>query len=186
MNQFKEILSPLFNPNDLEDFLNHWSEEFTIKRNEFLVQKNDKKPDLYFVLEGAVRVYYENENEDMTVRLGYKNSFLMVLPPFINQEKGSDYYYQAIKKTTLISINRQTFNKILEKNSSLKNFWHTSIEQLILDQQEREIDLLISNPKERYERVLKRSPQVFQEIPNKYIASYLRMTPETLSRLQKS
>lgn len=51
---------------------------------------------------------------------------------------------------------------------------------------EREIDLLTSSPFERYNRILERSPQVFQEIPLKYIASYLRMTPETLSRLRKS
>ena len=45
---------------------------------------------------------------------------------------------------------------------------------------------LISSPKERYERVLKRSPQLFQEIPNKHIANYLRMSAETLSRLKNS
>ena len=51
---------------------------------------------------------------------------------------------------------------------------------------ERELDLLTSSPHERIQRVLKRSPQVFQEIPAKYIASYLRMTPETLSRILNS
>ena len=50
---------------------------------------------------------------------------------------------------------------------------------------ERETDLLIKSPQVRYEKVLKRSPQLFQEIPLTYIASYLRMTPETLSRLRK-
>ncbi len=51
---------------------------------------------------------------------------------------------------------------------------------------EREIDLLTQSPQERIERIRKRSPQVFQEIPHKYIASYLRMSPETLSRLLNS
>jgi hypothetical protein len=56
----------------------------------------------------------------------------------------------------------------------------------VLQQMERERDILTSSPLERYKRVLERSPQLFQEIPNKYIASYLRMTPETLSRIKKS
>ena len=47
-------------------------------------------------------------------------------------------------------------------------------------------DILINSPMDRFQRVFKRSPQLFQEIPNKHIASYLRMTPETLSRLKKS
>ncbi|WP_317127531.1 MULTISPECIES: hypothetical protein [Chryseobacterium] len=64
--------------------------------------------------------------------------------------------------------------------------WTIILEDLVLQQVEREKDLLISAPKERYERVLKRSPQLFQQIPDKYIANYLRMSPETLSRLKKS
>ena len=64
--------------------------------------------------------------------------------------------------------------------------WTSMLEELVLQQIEREKDILTNSPKERYNRVLKRSPQLFQEIPNKYIANYLRMTPETLSRLKKS
>ena len=58
-------------------------------------------------------------------------------------------------------------------------------ERALLGRIEREIDLLTPSPKERYARLLKRSPHVFQLFPHKYIASYLRMTPETLSRLKK-
>lgn len=60
------------------------------------------------------------------------------------------------------------------------------LEDLVLQQLEREKDILTSSPKARFERVLKRSPKLFQEIPNKHIANYLRMSPETLSRLKKS
>jgi hypothetical protein len=58
------------------------------------------------------------------------------------------------------------------------------MEMVITQQIEREIDLLTVSPTERLKRVLERSPNVFQEVPLKYIASYLRMTPETLSRLR--
>ncbi|MNY67885.1 hypothetical protein D3C86_2055530 [compost metagenome] len=64
--------------------------------------------------------------------------------------------------------------------------WIKILENLAVQQLEREIDLLKNSPKERYERVLKRSPQLFQESPNRHIANYLRMSPETLSRLKKS
>jgi hypothetical protein len=60
------------------------------------------------------------------------------------------------------------------------------IEFLVTQQIDREIDLLISSPSERLNRVLQRSPDVFQHIPLKYIASYLRMKPETLSRIRQA
>ena len=51
---------------------------------------------------------------------------------------------------------------------------------------EREHDLMLADPKMRLERVRQRSPQLFQEVPHKYIAAYLRMSPETLSRLMNT
>ena len=60
------------------------------------------------------------------------------------------------------------------------------LEAMVLQQMDREIDLLTVSPVERLNRVLLRSPHLFQEIPLKYIASYLRMTPETLSRIRNS
>ena len=81
---------------------------------------------------------------------------------------------------------KKTFTEFI--NSSIDNLklWSGILEDLVLQQIEREKDLLINSPKERYERVLKRSPQLFQEIPNKHIANYLRMSAETLSRLKNS
>jgi hypothetical protein len=49
---------------------------------------------------------------------------------------------------------------------------------------EHEIDLLLPDPAQRLARMRQRSPHIFQVVPRKYLASYLRMTPETLSRLR--
>jgi hypothetical protein len=74
----------------------------------------------------------------------------------------------------------------MRSNPENMKLWINILEDLVLQQIEREKDLLINSPRERYERVLKRSPKLFQEIPNRHIANYLRMSPETLSRLKKS
>lgn len=76
--------------------------------------------------------------------------------------------------------------ELMESSAGNINLWNFILKDLIFQQMERERDLLTSSPFERYRRVLERSPQLFQEIPNRYIASYLRMTPETLSRMKKS
>ena len=67
-----------------------------------------------------------------------------------------------------------------------KEVWLQLLQEFVHQQIERENDLITFSPQKRFERVFKRSPQLFQEIPQKYIASYLRMTPETLSRILKS
>lgn len=81
---------------------------------------------------------------------------------------------------------KKTFTEFINSSNDNLKLWSGILEDLVLQQIEREKDLLIHSPKERYERVLKRSPQLFQEIPNKHIANYLRMSAETLSRLKNS
>ena len=100
-------------------------------------------------------------------------------------ETPSEFYIQAIRQTKVIAIPKIVFKTFV--NNSLENLqvYNAILEQLIIQQIEREVDILTHSPIERLKRVQARSPQLFQEIPAKYIAMYLRMTPETLSRIRK-
>lgn len=83
-------------------------------------------------------------------------------------------------------VSKSDFMVFVQKSS--ENLWiYTKIlEKLLVDQLEREQDLLLPSPRERYQRVLKRNPQLFQQIPHRHIAVYLGMTEETFSRLKKN
>lgn len=162
-----------------------WDRSLTLERNEFLKFSGSIDTNLYFITEGSLRVFVIDGSEEHTIRFGYKNNFIASLDSFIT-EQSSHLYIQALKRTHLKVISKKTFFTFLKTASENNKIWEQILEQLIVQQLEREVDILTSSPQERYKRVLKRSPQLFQEIPNKYIASYLRMTPETLSRIKKS
>jgi CRP-like cAMP-binding protein len=156
----------------------------TIERNQFLKKKDVIDTNLYYVVSGSLRVFFLDEHEEQTIRFGYKDNLIVSLDSFLTG-KPSDLFIQAIKKTVIKVITKQQIDKFLEIESN-RNSWIKILENLVLQQMEREIDILTHSPKERYERVLKRSPQLFQEISNRHIANYLRMSAETLSRLKKS
>jgi len=162
-----------------------WDASLVLERNEFLKTRGSINTDLYFITEGSLRIFVIDESEEHTIRFGYKNNFITSLDSFITGQV-SQSYIQALKKTYLKVISKESFFKFLKTASENNEIWRQILEQLVVQQLEREIDILTSSPHDRYRRVLKRSPQLFQEIPNKYIASYLRMTPETLSRIKKS
>lgn len=164
---------------------NLWGSQIEVSRNEYVKVKGTIDTNLYFIDNGSLRIFLIDENEEHTIRFGYKNNIIASLDSFIT-ETPSDFYIQALKKTKLKIISKSTLFNLIENSDKLKNTWTIILEQLIIQQLNREIDILTTSPTERYKRVLKRSPQLFQEIPNKHIANYLRMTPETLSRIKKS
>jgi len=156
----------------------------TIDRNEFLKIKGSIDTNIYYVESGSLRIFILDDYEEQTIRFGYKDNIIVSLDSFF-AGKPSDLFIQAIKKTVIKVVTKQQIDKFLETESN-RNLWTKILENLIIQQMEREIDILTNSPKERYERVLKRSPQLFQEIPKRHIANYLRMSAETLSRLKKS
>lgn len=162
-----------------------WTKHLDLDRNHFLKKQGSIDTNLYWVVQGSLRIYVVEENEEHTIRFGYTHNFIAALDSFLD-EKPSDLYIQALKKTTVKVIDKATFMDFMKSSPENNTTWQLILEQLVLQQMERERDILTVSPLERYKRVLKRSPQLFQEIPHKYIASYLRMTPETLSRIKKS
>lgn len=155
----------------------------TIDRNEFLKVKGSIDTNLYYVQSGSLRIFVLDDCEEQIIRFGYKDNLIVSLDSFLTG-KPSDLYIQAIKKTTIKVITKSQIENFLKLESN-RNLWTKILENLVSQQMEREIDILTNSPKERYKRVLKRSPQLFQEIPLRHIANYLRMSAETLSRLRK-
>ena len=164
---------------------NLWDREIQLERNDYLKVKGSIDTNIYFIISGSLRIFVIDEYEEHTIRFGYQNNLIASLDSFLN-EQPSDFYIQALKKTKVKSVSKQKYTSFIEASPENKTIWLDILESFVLQQMERERDILTSSPLERYHRVLKRSPQLFQEISNKYIASYLRMTPETLSRIKKS
>jgi CRP-like cAMP-binding protein len=110
---------------------------------------------------------------------------ISMLPTYFTGE-GSLFYMQALRSTEVIIIAKSDLDNYMSEHPEHHQDYSELLQGIISQQMEREIDLLTTSPQERLFRVMNRSPKVFQEIPLKYIASYLRMTPETLSRIMKS
>ena len=156
-----------------------------VKRNEYLKVKGSVDTNIYFVVNGSMKVFILDDIEERIVRFGYTDNIIVSLDSFLS-EKPSEFYIQAIRKTIVKIIPKEVFREYIYESEENKELLIRMLEDLVLRQIEREKDLLISSPKERYNRVLQRSPGLFQEVPNRHIANYLRMSPETLSRLKKS
>lgn len=157
----------------------------TLERGEMLLRAGDLVNALYIVDQGLLHAFYVGEHEEYTIRFGYSGSIITSIPAFYSGGK-SLFYLQALRKTVVYAIDRSSFFQAKASDPTLASAYIASLEGLAQQQIERELDLLTTSPSERLRRVIERSPQVFQEVPLKYIASYLRMSAETLSRIFKT
>ena len=162
-----------------------WEDKITLKRNEYLKVQGATNTNLYYVISGSLRAFIIDQQQEHTIRLGYTGNLIAAMDSFVS-EGPTNLYLQALKKCELKVMPKSRFMNFIYSDPKYTRLWCKFLELGIFQLLEREQDILTSSPLARYKRVLARSPQVFQEIPDKYIASYLRMTPETLSRIKKS
>lgn len=175
-----EVLHDYFEANKL------WAGCRQLKRNEHLHFAGDKDDSLYYVQSGTLYYYITMEEErEQVIRFGYSGNFLTAIDCFLTG-KPTMFFGRALQKTELKVIHRSVYEQAVANNPVLLQAWYAILRGLVIGQTEREIDLLTTDAEKRYQRVLSRSPRLFQEIPAKYIANYLRMSPETLSRIRKA
>lgn len=160
-----------------------WEKSREYKRGDFIVQPGVIDTNIYFVEEGSVNIYVLEHGEMQVIRFGYTGQVIAALDAYLTS-KPTELFLQAIKKTRLKVMTKASFVNFLHKEPEHLVLWNQIVELLVYQLMERERDILTTSPAERYQRVLKRSPHLFQLIPGKYIANYLRMTPETLSRIR--
>ena len=172
-----------FSASELETITSLWNRRKTYNRGEFILRAGEVETQVHFVLEGTQTIHYLENDKEICVGFGYPGTILIAYPSFITG-KPSDFYLQAIKRTELVSLPYAAWKNLQETMPKFKDVWYRLTEQALLGMMEREVELHIASNAERYERLLKRSPQLLQQIPQRYVASYLKMEPETLSRLK--
>lgn len=168
---------------DEEALLRHWKHSDKLRRNEFLVKKGEIEANLFYVVDGCMRIYFPHRAEEVCVGFAYDDSLICSYPSFI-QQRPSDYAIQALRSTKVVSIRRSDFYKLFDNHPMIERAWRLLEEHALVGKIDREAELLTFTPEERFHRLVKRSPHLLRIVPKKYIASYLRMSAETLSRIR--
>jgi len=160
------------------------SGEFELKRGDFLITPGAVDRNTYLVEEGVIRIFYQAEHEEHTIRFAYKDSIFAPLYPVLRNAP-TIFHFQALRKTRGRIVRFEDLHWFMEEHSSFQGWWTQIMEQMVLDQFEREIDLITESPAERYRGELERSIQRFQVVPHENTACYLLMATEALNRLKE-
>lgn len=160
-------------------------QEFTLKKNSYLVRENETCRYFCFVESGILQHSIEVFNEEKTTYLALRNSFTSSLFSFLNQSP-SRKNIKAIADCTLWVIDLKNFKNLIENNAAFHRFYYNLIEKQICLIDDYRIDLLTLTPDERYQKLLQTEPKLLQEVPLHYLASFLGISTRNMSRIRKN
>jgi len=154
-----------------------------IEKDQILTQAGIIESNLYFVSSGITRLFYEKEERDITINFGFPNGFISSYSSFLTQEL-SQFILQSLTRTTLISISKDHLDSIYAQTACGHHLGRLFSEQFFIYVSKRETDFMLRSPTERYLLLFDEYPQLIKEIPLKYLASYIGITPQALSRIR--
>lgn len=155
------------------------------KKKEKLLRVGKTENYLHFLLRGSVAFFFYKDGKEICYELSYENEFVSSYRSFLTR-KPSEFELIALENCITLSISHHRLNQLYEKAKIGERLGRLCAERLYTQKLDRELALLTQNAKERYLTLLKKSPKIVQRTPQKYIASYLGLSPESLSRIRKS
>ncbi|HTE33652.1 MAG TPA: Crp/Fnr family transcriptional regulator [Chryseolinea sp.] len=155
----------------------------TVKKNNYLLRPDSICKDFVFVQKGCLRLYYLQDGIEVCVWFAFQESSAIEIYSFISEDP-SNYFLQAIEDSEVLYLPKAELNKLYrhqpKMQEMMRNFW----EAVILDLINRFTALQKDSAEKRYLDLLSK-PGYLQTIPQKYLASFLGVTPTSLSRIRK-
>lgn len=153
------------------------------QNREKIVRSGENVRKTFFILNGMLRGYFVNKKgEEKNIFLRPEHT-LTGAPESLFQNKPTKYTFEAILETHLLIYNFNDFQELAAENPRINNLYIKGLQENIQTLIGRVEMMIDKSPEERYEELLKRSPQFFQTAFNKHIANYLGITPVSLSRI---
>lgn len=171
-----------FSDAELEDITGKFKRK-KVKKDEFVLTQGGVCKDLLFVQSGCLRLYYLKEDIDVSVWFSFEHSSAIEVYSFIS-ETPSNYFIQAIEDSEIFSLSKVELNTLQQSqpkmNIMMKRFW----EDVVLNLISRFTALQTDTAEKRYLDLLAK-PAYMKTIPLKYLASFIGVTPSSLSRIRK-
>lgn len=152
-------------------------------KNEIVLAEGDTCQNIYWIVKGLVRQYYYKNNKELTEYMAAENTIMMSIESLF-KEKPSMQIIRALEPTLIYAMPKAELEAVAMRSVNIQILYRKILEEALIISQRRADMLRFESAQDRYQRLVKSAPQLVLRAPLVYIASYLQMTPETLSRVR--
>ncbi|MFN6113096.1 MAG: Crp/Fnr family transcriptional regulator [Bacteroidota bacterium] len=184
-DQIERSVSRILNLEKAEfDFFTSLLRKKTLKKKEMLLRSGEDCRDIYFINSGCLRYYYVVDGEEKTAQFFFEDSWYTDYESFLSGDPAENYV-DAIEDSELLCLERDSLQRLYIEIPKFERFGRMAAEGAYLGIKYRTKHLTTLSAEERYLKLLQERPHVYERIPQYYIASYLNIQPESLSRIRK-
>lgn len=155
-----------------------------LKKKELLLRSGENCRNIYFINSGCIRYYYLVDGEEKTAQFFFENGWYTDYESFLSGDP-SENFIEAIEDTELLCLEKNALQKLYAEAPKFERFGRIMAENAYLGIRYRTKTLTNLNAEERYLKLIKERPKIFERVPQYYIASYLNIQPQSLSRIRK-
>lgn len=185
MNQIRSYFDQTIKMNDRDwDFFSSKLKKREYKKRTTLLKVGEVETHLNFIETGSIRMFVPKEENDLTFGFCFSGQFMSAYDSFLTQAP-SNYQTETMTDSVLWRITFDDLQDIYKNTDCGELIGRKTAENLFLFKAKREQSLLNEGAEERYLNLFSERPNLIKEIPLKFLASYIGITPQALSRIRK-
>jgi CRP-like cAMP-binding protein len=152
-------------------------------KREYLIKPGEIENYLNFITRGLVRKFYKKDREEFNVQISTEGHLIHVQESFHSRHP-SEFYVEAIEPSQLISVTYNDLENIYAHSAKMERLGRLVITHTTILRDRLQMHLIKYSPRERFLNFVTKNPELLQRVPQKYLASFLNIQPETFSRFK--
>jgi|HigsolmetaAR202D_1030399.scaffolds.fasta_scaffold18416_2 cAMP-binding proteins - catabolite gene activator and regulatory subunit of cAMP-dependent protein kinases len=165
-----------------KDFI-HLFKRQEVAAKTLLLKEGEVSKRAFYIEKGCIRSWFNHDGKDITFQFFFEGQGVSSIESFITNEP-SLFNVESIEPCIIHSISKKDFEYILAHSPIIKKEVEQQILQRLFYYQKLFLSRIKNNPENRYKELLEQHPQILERVPLHHIASYLGITPVSLSRIR--
>ena len=168
---------------EFDDSVRPFIELRSFKKREILTREGEVENYINFITKGLVRKYYKKGKEEINTQISTEGHIIHSQESF-HSRIPSEYYIEAIEPTTMVSATYDNLEKLYAQSHKMEHLGRLVITFTMVIKDRWQMNMIKHTPRERFLDFVHKNPELLQRVPQKFLASYLSIQPETFSRFK--
>jgi CRP-like cAMP-binding protein len=152
-------------------------------KREFLTKAGEVENYFNFVIKGLVRKFYKKNNHEINTQISMEGHIILSQESF-HSRTPSEYYIETVEPSVFISIQFDDLENLYTQSKKMEHLGRLVITHTMMIKDKWQMQMVKMTPRERFLNFVMKNPELLQRVPQKYLASYLNIKPETFSRFK--